>query len=421
MSKNKIVLLITCLFLVKSILAQDNNNEKSKSELRKEQKALPPKKGEVFIIATPIVSINPAFGFMYGAGSVISLFLGDPATTSISSGSASISYTTKNQLLTYVNYIAYTENNKWILNGDWRYLNSSQPTFGLGTGPESSKLASNGFEYNDHMFSKPISGAQDMSFRFIRIYETVSMRLTDNLYIGIGYHLDMFSHINDKLLDLTSEPPVITSFHAYNLKYGYSQTSNSVSGMSLNVSYDSRDNQNNAYIGDYASISFRINPAFLGSEKNSTMLMIDYRRFIDLTKDHRNMLCVWGLVNLVTSGTVPYMALPALGEDQNNKTGRGYAQGRFRGQKLLYGELEYRKHLISTRDNPDFMGMVLFVNSVTATNPDAGIPLFKYLNMGAGTGLRIMISKKARTNFGIDYGIGNYGSGGIYLKLNESF
>jgi outer membrane protein assembly factor BamA len=420
MSK-KIVLLITCLFFVKTILAQDINKEKSKSELRKEQKALPPKKGEVFLFAAPIVSINPAFGFMYGAGTVVSLFLGDPAKTSISSGSASISLTTKNQLLTFVNYIAYTENNKWIIIGDWRYLDSSQPTFGLGTGPESSKLASNGFEYNDHMFSKPISGAQDMSFRFTRIYETVSRRMTDNLYIGMGYHLDLFTHINDKLLDLTSLPPVITSFHAYNIKYEYSQTNNSVSGISLNVSYDSRDNQNNAYKGDYASISFRINPELLGSEKNSTMLMMDYRRFFDMTKDHRNMLCVWGLANIITSGTMPYMALPALGEDQNNKTGRGYAQGRFRGQKLLYGEVEYRKHLISRKDNNDFLGMVIFVNSLTATNPDAYIPLFKYLNMGAGTGVRIMINKKSRTNFGIDYGIGNYGSSGIYLKLNESF
>jgi outer membrane protein assembly factor BamA len=416
-----IVLLISCLFSVKIITAQDTDKAKSKSELRKVQKALPPKKGEVFLIATPIVSINPAFGFMYGAGSAMSIFLGDPATTSISSGSASISYTTKNQLLTYINYIAYTENNKWILNGDWRYLNSSQPTFGLGTGPQSAKLASNGFEYNDHMFSKPIPGAMDMSFRFIRIYEIVFKKMTDNLYIGLGYHLDLLKHINDKLLDLASEPPVITSFHAYNSEYGYSQTSNSVSGISLNVSYDSRDNQNNAYKGDYASVSFRINPEFLGSEKNSTMLMMEYRRYIDLTRDHHNMLCVWGLVNLVTSGTVPYMTLPALGEDQNNKTGRGYAQGRFRGLKLLYGEAEYRKHLISIRDNPDFLGMVIFVNSITATNPYAGIPLFKYLNIGAGTGVRIMISKKARTNFGVDYGIGNYGSGGIYLKLNESF
>jgi outer membrane protein assembly factor BamA len=421
MSKKKIVLLIYCLFLVRTILAQDTNEEKSKSELRKDREALPPKKGEVFLIATPIVSINPAFGFMYGAGSVISVFLGDPSSTSISSGSGSISYTTKNQLLTYINYIAYTENNKWILNGDWRYLDSSQPTFGLGTGPESSKLASNGFEYDDHIFSKPISGAQDMSFRLIRFYETVSRRITDKMFIGIGYHLDLFTHIHDKLLDLTSVPPVITSFHAYNIKYGYSQTSNSVSGISLNVSYDSRDNQNNAYKGDYARVSFRINPEVLGSEKNSTMLMADYRRFIDLSKDHRNMLCIWGLANIVTSGTVPYMALPALAEDQNNKTGRGYAQGRFRGQKLLYGEVEYRKHLISRRGNPDFLGMVIFVNSLTATNPDADIPLFKYLNMGAGTGVRIMINKKARTNFGIDYGIGNYGSSGIYLKLNESF
>ena len=54
------------------------------------------------------------------------------------------------------------------------------------------------------------------------------------------------------------------------------------------------------------------------------------------------------------------MDLPALGEDQYNKSGRGYTVGRFRGPKLVYGEAEFRKHLVATKKNPDFLGMVVF-------------------------------------------------------------
>jgi outer membrane protein assembly factor BamA len=416
-----LIFILTGLLSLNSILAQNSSQEKSKSVLRKEKRALPARKGELYIIAMPIIGINPAFGFMYGAGAAASTFLGDPATTSISSAQASINYTTKKQLLFYVKSTLYTENNGWILNGDWRYLDTSLPTYGGGTGPQSSKLASNGFEYEDNLFSAPISGSQDMSYKQIRFYETASRSIKNNMFVGVGYHLDLFSNIDDKLLDTASVPPVLTSFYAYNQKYGFRQTKNSLSGISLNFSYDARDNQNNAYKGQYATISFRINQKFLGSDKNSSLLFMEYRKYLDLTNNHYNMLCFWGMANFVTSGSVPYMVLPALGEDQYNKSGRGYAQGRFRGQSLMYFETEYRKHLISTKTNPDFLGMVLFANAITATNKDAGIGLFKYVNVGGGTGIRIMITKKARTNFGIDYGWGNYGSSGIYLKLNEAF
>jgi hypothetical protein len=169
------------------------------------------------------------------------------------------------------------------------------------------------------------------------------------------------------------------------------------------------------------NVSFHVYPEFLGSNKNSTVLYTEYRNFLDLTKDHKNMLCFWGIGNFLTSGTLPVLDLPALGEDQYGKSGRGYTVGRFRGQSLIYGEMEYRKHLLGTKNNPDFFGMVLFANALTASNRDADIGLFKYVNAAFGAGLRIMASKKARSNVGIDYGWGNYGSSGFYLKFNETF
>jgi hypothetical protein len=49
--------------------------------------------------------------------------------------------------------------------------------------------------------------------------------------------------------------------------------------------------------------------------------------------------------------------------------------------------MEYGKHLLASKKNPDFLGIVVFANAVTATNRDANIKLFEYINAGAGAGL----------------------------------
>ena len=40
---------------------------------------------------------------------------------------------------------------------------------------------------------------------------------------------------------------------------------------------------------------------------------------------------------------------------------------------------------------------------------------------GAGVGLRILFNKYTRSNLCVDYGVGNYGSSGLFLGLNEVF
>jgi len=69
----------------------------------------------------------------------------------------------------------------------------------------------------------------------------------------------------------------------------------------------------------------------------------------------------------------------------------------------------------------DTFGAVVFVNGTTATNRDANISLYEYLDVGYGLGLRVMIMKKSRANLAIDYAWGKYGAHGFYFGLNEVF
>ena len=111
------------------------------------------------------------------------------------------------------------------------------------------------------------------------------------------------------------------------------------------------------------------------------------------------------------------MILPATAYDQRGRSARGYVQGRFRGNNLVYGEAEYRFPISKPGG---ILGGVLFVNATTADNPNQDLKLFDSVRPAYGLGLRIMADKRSRTNLCVDYGFGNK-SGGFYLAAAETF
>jgi outer membrane protein assembly factor BamA len=382
-----------------------------------------PSKGKVYFSPLPVIAANPTFGVMYGLAASTSLFVGEPSNTRMSTSLGSLTYSTKKQLMFTFKSNVYLPNDNWILLGDWRYFDTSQPTYGLGTGPQSAKLAGSGIEYEDGIFSEPIPDAQMMEFKYIRFHETALKKIRQNFYAGIGYHLDYHFDINDNLLNLDTANKVITSHYLYSNANGFDPAKYSLSGLSLNLMYDSRDNAATPYEGRYALITYRYNPEFTGSTKNSSSLWVEYRDYFKLSKKPQpsHLLAFWVYGSFQTSGDLPYLDLPALGWDQFGRSGRAYTQGRFRGESLMYSELEYRVHLLGTKKNPDFFGAVAFANISSASNQDANIDLFQYVEPGYGVGLRIMMNKTSRTNITLDYAWGRYGSQGLFLSVNETF
>lgn len=375
---------------------------------------------EMAFVPLPVLASNPANGVMYGIAPSASWLMGDLSSTSRSSMVSSIIYTTKKQLILTLKTGIYAKDDQWMFMGDWRYFITSQPTYGLGTGPQSSKLVADGLNYDDGNFSTGILEAQMMKFNFFRFHETALKRIKETrFFAGVGYHLDIHSNIEDQLLKLDTIPPQITSHYAYSQSRGFNHNGYVLSGLSVNGLYDTRDNTINPYTGRYAFISLRVNPQFLGSDQNSSLLWAEYRDYFGLSKSRpRHLLSFWSYGSFVTSGNVPYLDLPSVGWDQYGRSGRAFPQGRFRGQNLMYGELEYRFPL---QKESDTFGGVIFVNATTASNSDANLALFSYVEPGFGLGWRIMINKKARTNLTLDYAWGAYGAQGFYLNVNETF
>jgi hypothetical protein len=119
----------------------------------------------------------------------------------------------------------------------------------------------------------------------------------------------------------------------------------------------------------------------------------------------------------VVAGRAPYLDLPATGMDTYGRAGRGYPQGRFRGEKLVYGEVEYRW----TAKRNGLFGMVAFLNAQTFGSEEAGEELFDSFAPGAGFGVRLMLNKRSQTNLCLDIGWGKGGSRAVYFAVQEAF
>ena len=384
-----------------------------------------PVKNKLYIIVVPALAANPSAGFIYGVASTAGIYLGDPNTTQVSSGVSALTYTTKNQLVFTVKTNIYLENNAWVLNGDLRIFKTSQPTYGLGTGPQSAHISSTGIIIDDNLFSKPIDTEQMLHFNWIRFHETLYKQVHPRLFLGIGYHLDIYSKIDDKLLNLDTtngELPTLTSHWTYSQIQGFNTKKYSTSGISLNVLWDNRDNAITPYTGNYALVTYKTLPKFLGSSKLSTQLWMEYRDYFSLSdKEPSHLLSFWTYGQFSIAGKTPYLALPAIGMDFFGRSGRAYTQGRFRGEHLSYTEVEYRFPLKVLKNDPSRFAGVAFVNGTSANSEINNIDLYDYIEPGYGIGIRILINKKTRAHLAVDYAWGNYGAHGFYFNINEAF
>lgn len=140
-------------------------------------------------------------------------------------------------------------------------------------------------------------------------------------------------------------------------------------------------------------------------------------RLQKFVKKPRHLLAGWVFANVLNFGKIPYLGLPASSYDMRNTSSRGYVQGRYRGEDLIYAETEYR-FPISRCTN--ILGGVVFLNANSVSDRQNKVHVFDYVKAGYGLGLRIMADKLSRTNISIDVAIGDH-STGVYFGATEVF
>jgi hypothetical protein len=350
------------------------------------------------IAAAPVIGAKPSSGLLVGVAGNVAFYRGEPATTHISSLVASLTFSSKKQTAISGRFTMFTRDDRWRVDGDNRLQWTSLNIYDLGTSSAA----------GTHVNAK---------YDFFRVYETGYFRLRPSLFAGVGLHFNDHANVRPGS-GVTEETWAGSPFVQYSQEHGFALDAQISAGGSLNLLMDNRDNAINADRGWLANGSYRtFFKDFLGGDSTWQELHVDLRTYAKLTRNARQKLAFWLFGDFVVGGVAPYMDLPATAMDTYGRSGRGYSEGRFRGERLLYGEIEYRATLMRS----GLVGMVAFLNATTVTNLQTGERLFHTVAPGGGLGLRLLINKHSKTNLCLDFGLGTQGSHGVYLAIQEAF
>jgi len=357
-------------------------------------------------LVIPIIGVQPATGFSYGATAQYT-FKGKDEKDKYSSANIGVVFTTKDQLMVNLKNTILLKNNKIYLSGDSRMYVFTQSNYGLGTGIIPSDRKDPDFDFE--------SIEEPMDYNYFKVHQTASWEVKKNFYIGGGIEIDWYSSIVDRNLDIANGK--LTQHYKYSIENGFNDKEYFVNGLSLNFIHDSRDNQINTREGWFANINYRFNSALFNDQKGSNILYTEFRYFLPLDPERKHfVLGFWTFGQFVTKGVVPYLNLPAIGWDQRNRSGEGYTQGLFRGNNLAYFQAELRFPITCNQ----VLSGTAFTNYTTASNKSENIKLFQYIQPAFGVGLRLLIDKATRTNLVFDYAAGNHFNG-FYLNAGETF
>lgn len=337
-------------------------------------------------------SVLPAVGYTLTTRAAVT-FTGNAAfrtdtnliNTRISTITSSANYTENKQFSVPLETNIWSKGNKYNFVGDIHFMKYPQATFGLGS-------------------NSWIGNVDSQQYNYIRFYEIVLRQITSNFFAGAGYIIDWRYHITYD----NTEPNEEDDYELYG-----PQSTTLSTGFTLNALYDTRDNSINPYKGFYTNLTYRNNLRFMGSNSNWSSTIIDVRKYFNFPLGSRNILALWNYDWLVLSGKPPYLDLPSTNWDTYSSTGRGYIQGRFRGDEMVDFESEYRFPLTAN----GFLGAVIFANAESFS----GLNSHRLQNFqpGWGAGLRVKLNKTSRTNVDIDYGFGTQGSNGLFVNIGE--
>lgn len=346
---------------------------------------------KIYFSILPVSSTDGGPGRMLITSTTAGFYLGNPQTTYISNVNFTPYLNFNGRYGLPIHSNIWLKNNMFNIQGDSRLMVYPQYTWGLGGGqPEAHKFL--------------------VDYKYLRLYQSIVKRITSYLYVGVGINMDYY-------FDVDSDNGANTTFEQFTqYNYGTRANQSSVSlGPSFNVMYDSRNNALNPLPGWYGNFIYRLNYRSWGSNDNWRSLYVDVRKYHKLGDGtHKNMLAFWAYYwTTLTSGT-PYLNLPAIGMEPGQRSGRGIAQNRYRGESLVYLEAEYRRDLTQN----GLLGFVVFANVNSAS--EANSRTFKHFNPAAGAGMRIKFNKKSDTNIGLDYGI-SQGRRSLMLSVGEAF
>lgn len=340
--------------------------------------------GKLFFALVPAIGYTLEGNWLANVSLNTSFYTANPSSTNLSTINYGTQYDLNHQLIVPVISDLWLKNNTINLLGDWRYYIYPSYTYGLGG-------------------NTSLSNSDLIDYSYIRFYQEVLGHFNSFFYFGGGFNYDDHFFIKEE----GTNP----DYNAYTR--GATQTISS--GPVVHFMYDSRSNINNPIDAFYGSVTYRYSPTVLGSTQQWQSVFLEFKKYIKLWPSSPNVLALWSWNVFTFGGNAPYFDMPSNGWDINNNSGRGYIQGRFRGQNMIYDEAEYRFRITGN----GLLGGVLFANAESVTQYPNN--KFEYIDPGYGVGLRLKMNKYSDVNLCFDYGFGIMGSRGLFVNLGEVF
>ena len=233
-------------------------------------------------------------------------------------------------------------------------------------------------------------------------------QVTPQFFVGFG--LNVNDHSNVRAGSGTASSFAQSAYAAYSMQHGYAIDGQVSGGTNIGMFIDTRDNSINATRGWLASATYRtFFEGFLGGSSTWQLLDVDVRTYKSLRRDGRQSVAVWLLGDFVTGGSAPYLDLPGIAEVYvrtfSARVHHRPLQGAASGVR--------RTGIPLTLLANGLLGAVAFANATAIDgNPDQ--KLFSTFAPASGGGLRVLLSKRSKTNLSLDYG---WGVAGIARSL----
>lgn len=332
-------------------------------------------------IAAPVLTFSPETSLAIGTGAkYLFKFNGSGEETRASNIPMSLRYTLNNQFIFFSGFEVFTNQEKWVIEGNLLFQNFPRLFYGLGRDTQLSSEE----QYDYYQFlAEPI---------FLK------QLFTKYLFIGAGVRYNTIFNV-----EVDPEGVIAsTQIEGFN-------GSTSV-GVEAAVLYDSRNNILNAESGWYLEATYGVYGKALGGTHRFQLTRFDIRHFIGLSDEGKDILG-FQLLSSFSSGDVPFNELAFLG---GNEIMRGYREGRYVERHLTAGQMEYRKTFGDSR-----WGAVAFLGAGDVFNAVRDFK-FKNLRPSYGAGVRFKLDKTENLNLRLDYGFGNE-SNFLYFTIAEAF
>ncbi len=337
------------------------------------------------VFGAPYAKYAPETGLVVGASGIYYFRLPNHGDTSIayrpSEISGGITYSTRRQLSSGMDYTLYLAEDKIYVFGGFDYKRIPFDFFGIGN--------HNGIDPIDHY--TPLWRGGDCLV-------TVNLAQTAE---GTGLGAGICTEVRSDQMVSSDSGKVLQTGTVPGSRGGLS------AGAGFIVTYDTRDNVFSSHSGTFLDTRLMWYSSGLGGSFNYRRLAIDARAFFPTTATHT--LGVQALFTGV-AGDEPFYTMAHLGGDINL---RGYFEGRFRDHNMALVQTEYRVPVWWRFGLAGFLG----IGEVSSTLRGFNVP---GLHASGGMGIRFLIDKDERLTARLDYGIGGDTSE-LYLQINEAF